>query len=61
MFQQALQLNPHHLLSLDNLGNAYRLQKRWDEARKVLERALESRPPRSRGELQPGYGFRPDR
>jgi tetratricopeptide (TPR) repeat protein len=43
-FQQALQLNPHHLLSLDNLGNAYRLQKRWDEARKVLESALESAP-----------------
>jgi len=40
-FQEALRLNPHHLLSLDNLGNAYRLQKRWDEARKVLERALE--------------------
>jgi tetratricopeptide (TPR) repeat protein len=43
-FQQALRLNPHHLLSLDNLGNAYRLQKRWDEARKVLERALEVAP-----------------
>ena len=43
-FQQALKLNPHHLLSLDNLGNAYRLQKRWDEARTVLERALEVAP-----------------
>ena len=43
-FQEALRLNPHHLLSLDNLGNAYRLQKRWDEARKVLERALEVSP-----------------
>jgi len=43
-FQQALQLNPHHLLALDNLGNAYRLQKRWDEARAVLERALEVAP-----------------
>lgn len=39
-FLQALKLNPHHLLSLDNLGNAYRLQKRWKEAREVLERAV---------------------
>ncbi len=43
-FLEALRLNPHHLLSLDNLGNAYRLQKRWDDARKVLERALQVAP-----------------
>ena len=43
-FQNALRLNLHHLLSLDNLGNAYRLQKRWDDARKVLKRALEVAP-----------------
>jgi tetratricopeptide (TPR) repeat protein len=43
-FQEALRLNPHHLLSLDNLGNAYRSQKRWDEAREVLARALEVAP-----------------
>jgi tetratricopeptide (TPR) repeat protein len=43
-FLQALRLNPHHLLSLDNLGNAYRAQKRWDEARTVLQRALEVAP-----------------
>ena len=43
-FQKALTVNPQHLLSLDNLGNAYRLQKRWDEARRVLERALASAP-----------------
>jgi tetratricopeptide (TPR) repeat protein/peroxiredoxin len=43
-FQEALRLNPHHLLSLDNLGNAYRMQKRWDEARKVIERALAVAP-----------------
>ncbi len=43
-FQRALQLNPHHLLSLDNLGNAYRQQKRWDEARETLERAVEVAP-----------------
>ncbi len=43
-FLEALRLNPHHLLSLDNLGNAYRSQKNWDEARKVLQRALEVSP-----------------
>ncbi len=43
-FQDALRLNPHHVLALDNLGNAYRLQKNWDEARKVLERALAIAP-----------------
>jgi len=39
-FQQSLKINPHHLLSLENLGNAYRLEKRWNEAQEVLERAL---------------------
>jgi tetratricopeptide (TPR) repeat protein len=43
-FQEALRLSPHHLLSLDNLGNAYRLQKHWSEARKVLQQALEIAP-----------------
>jgi tetratricopeptide (TPR) repeat protein/peroxiredoxin len=43
-FLEALCLNPHHLLSLDNLGNAYRAQKRWEAARKVLERAVEVAP-----------------
>jgi len=43
-FQDALRLNPHHVLALDNLGNAYRLQKNWDEARKVLQRALTIAP-----------------
>jgi tetratricopeptide (TPR) repeat protein len=39
-FLQALQLNPTHLLSLNNLGSAYRARKQWDDARKVLEGAL---------------------
>ena len=43
-FLEALRVNPHHLLSLDNLGNAYRSLKRYDEARQVLERALEIAP-----------------
>lgn len=43
-FQQALKVNPRHLLSLDNLANAYRLEKRWGEARTVLDRALTIAP-----------------
>jgi len=43
-FQQALRTDPHHLLALDNLGNAYRLEKKWDEARSTLTRALELAP-----------------
>jgi tetratricopeptide (TPR) repeat protein/peroxiredoxin len=39
-FQEALKLNPDHLVALDNLGNAYRQQKQWNEARSVLERAV---------------------
>ena len=43
-FQQALKLSPNHLPSLINLGNAYRLQKQWNEARQVLDRALAVAP-----------------
>ena len=43
-FQEAVRLSPDHLIALNNLGNAYRLQKNWDEARKVFERALEVSP-----------------
>jgi Flp pilus assembly protein TadD len=43
-FQQALRVSPDYWTALENLGNAYRLQKRWDEARQTLERALSARP-----------------
>lgn len=43
-FQQALKLNPDHLVALENLGNAYRQQKQWEDARKILERAVEIGP-----------------
>jgi len=43
-FQQALQLSPDHLVALENLGNAYRREKRWDEARQTLQRAVEVGP-----------------
>ncbi len=43
-FKQALKLDPDHFIALENLGNAYRQQKRWDEARETLERALAIKP-----------------
>jgi tetratricopeptide (TPR) repeat protein len=43
-FQQALKLNPNHLLSLVNLGNAYRAQKDWDAAKNLLQHAVEIAP-----------------
>lgn len=43
-FKQALQLNSQNVAALENLGNAYRLLKRWEEARNALERAVEIAP-----------------
>jgi len=43
-FQKALRLSPDYWIALENLGNAFRQQKRWDEARGALERAVAARP-----------------
>jgi tetratricopeptide (TPR) repeat protein len=39
-FRRALELNPDHLIALQNLGNAYRQEKQWDLARTTLEHAV---------------------
>jgi tetratricopeptide (TPR) repeat protein/peroxiredoxin len=43
-FQQALRLNPEHVIALENLGNAYRQQKLWQQAQNAFERALAVNP-----------------
>ncbi len=43
-FREALRLNPNYWIALENLGNAYRQQRRWDDARAALDRALAVRP-----------------
>jgi tetratricopeptide (TPR) repeat protein/peroxiredoxin len=43
-FQQALKVNPGHLIALENLGNAYRQQRNWEQARRVLEHAVDVSP-----------------
>jgi tetratricopeptide (TPR) repeat protein/peroxiredoxin len=43
-FEEALHLSPDHLIALNNLGNAYRVQKDWDAARKTFQHGLEVNP-----------------
>ena len=43
-FEQALRVNAENWIALQNLGNAYRQQKRWAEAQKTLEQAVQMRP-----------------
>jgi len=52
-FQEALNLSPDHTIALDNLGSAYRQQKRWDDARKTYERALDV----SSNDAEANYGL----
>jgi tetratricopeptide (TPR) repeat protein/peroxiredoxin len=52
-FQKALELNSDHLVALDNLGSAYRQQKRWDDARKTYDRALQISP----NDAEANYGL----
>jgi len=43
-FQRALQIDPDHIIALDNLGSAYRQKRDWPAAQRVLERALALNP-----------------
>jgi tetratricopeptide (TPR) repeat protein len=43
-FQRALQIDPDHSISLQNLGTAYRMKKDWPQARRTLEHALALNP-----------------
>jgi tetratricopeptide (TPR) repeat protein/peroxiredoxin len=56
-FQEALKLNPYHLIALENLGNAYRQERNWDDARMVLERAVAVGPQDSEANYSLGMVF----
>ncbi len=43
-FEDAVRLSPDHVISLENLGNAYRQANRWDDARRTLEHAIDVAP-----------------
>ena len=43
-FEKALSLDQNHFVASENLGNAYRQQKRWEEARAMLNRAVTLKP-----------------
>jgi len=43
-FQHTLDIDPKHVIALQNLGNAYRQKRDWPSARKALERALALSP-----------------
>jgi tetratricopeptide (TPR) repeat protein len=43
-FQEAIRLSPGHRVALNNLAKAYRVQKRWDDARQTYERVLQLDP-----------------
>ena len=60
-FQQALQLDPDHFIALENLGNAYRQAKRWDDAKATLQHALQVQSRQRRSKLCDGHGLRTDR
>lgn len=53
LFGRALQLNPDHAIALKNIGSAYRVLKRWDDAREAFEHALEVSP----GDAESYYGL----
>lgn len=43
-FQEALRLSPDHRAALNNLATAYRVEKRWGDARQTFERSLQLAP-----------------
>jgi tetratricopeptide (TPR) repeat protein len=43
-FQEALRADSEYFIGWENLGNAYRQEKRWEEARRALEKAVSIKP-----------------
>jgi tetratricopeptide (TPR) repeat protein len=57
LFEKALNLSPDHLIALVNLGNAFRKQKEWENARSVLERAVAVSPDDPEANYSLGMAF----
>jgi tetratricopeptide (TPR) repeat protein len=53
LFSTGAQAESRSLIALDNLGSVYRQQKRWDDARRTYERALEI----SSNDAEANYGL----
>jgi tetratricopeptide (TPR) repeat protein/peroxiredoxin len=56
-FEKALQLSPDYLIALENLGNAYRQLKQWEDARKTLEHAVAVGPQDPEANYSLGMAF----
>lgn len=52
-FQKALRIDANYSIALDNLGNAYRQAKDWDQAQSTFERALKL----DAGDAEANYGL----
>jgi Tfp pilus assembly protein PilF/peroxiredoxin len=56
-FQHALQIDPDHVIALQNLGNAYRQDKNWENAKSTLQRAVELNPENAEANYSLGMVF----
>jgi Flp pilus assembly protein TadD/peroxiredoxin len=56
-FQRALQMDPDHVIALQNLGNAYRQDKDWENAKSTLQRAIELSPENAEANYSLGMVF----
>jgi Flp pilus assembly protein TadD/peroxiredoxin len=56
-FQLALQIDPDHVIALQNLGNAYRQNKDWENAKTTLKRAVDLSPENAEANYSLGMVF----
>jgi Flp pilus assembly protein TadD len=56
-FEHALEIDPDHLIALQNLGNAYRQGKRWEDAKAAFQRELQLSPDNPEANYGLGMAF----